>query len=227
MSCVVHPNRLALLPTRLSSSSVDSFCTMGAGAWAASGLKRSRRPAADRSGGAHESQASQPKACPRFVPTCPSRAIRPAAAQAPAPEPLGTTNVNGQDEARWLHTRRVRAGFNVRFVPNEQHERARNFVAGASHFSSRVHAPHSIVARALRGGGPFARQRLAGTTAGCALGWRTPQSWAPLSDRPQAETRVGPPLCGARATMRPRIKNSAAPKHEQQQRGSEHANHDA
>ena len=207
MSCVVHPNRLALLPTRLSSSSVDSFCTMGAGAWAASGLKRSRRPAADRSGGAHESQASQPKACPRFVPTCPSLAIRPAAAQAPAPEPLGTTNVNGQGEARWLHTRRV--------------------IAGASHFSNRVHAPHSIVARALRGGGPFARQRSAGTTVGCALGWRTPQSWAPLSDRPQAETRVGPPPRSARATMRPRIKNSAAPKHEQQQRGSEHANHDA
>ena len=174
------------------------------------GLKRSRRPAADRSGGAHESQASQPKACPRFVPTCPSLAIRPAAAQAPAPEPLGTTNVNGQGEARWLHTRSVRAGFNVRFVPNEQreHERARSVVASASHFSSRVHAPHSTVARALRGGGPFARQRSAGTTVGCALGWRTPQSWAPLSVRPQAETRVGPPLCGARAAMRPRIKNT-------------------
>jgi len=38
------------------------------------GLKRSRRPAADRSGGAHAQTARQPKACHRRVPTSPSLA---------------------------------------------------------------------------------------------------------------------------------------------------------
>ena len=53
---------------------VCSFCSEGARAWAGGGLMRSRRPAAERSGGAHARQARQPKACQPRVPTSPSRA---------------------------------------------------------------------------------------------------------------------------------------------------------
>ncbi len=63
---------------------LGSLSSVGARAWAVGGLIRSRRPAADRSGGAHAQRARQPKACPLRVPTCPSRAKSAAARPGPS-----------------------------------------------------------------------------------------------------------------------------------------------
>jgi hypothetical protein len=141
---------------------VGSFCMGVARNGALAGLIRSRRPAGDRSGGAHEAQASQPKAGPRFVPTSPSRAKSAAARSATTSSAAPRRGLRNKE---WQPHR-------ARREPST--ELQTNLIA------LRILRAAWFWARLGPGAhGRFVSEGVAGTRRWHALGWRAVAAWAP------------------------------------------------